>query len=221
MREERKSSRIALLCLSSFLFPLSSFHMLAKPTMSPILLLLILLAPVAAFAQDAATGKEKSAACAACHGADGNSTVPQYPILAGQTARYLYLQLKDFKEGRRKDPVMSPMAANLSRQDMFDLAAFYAEQKPNGQGSKGDASKVAAGKKVADNALCPMCHLGGFSGQNEVPRVAGQHYEYALKQLLDFKNKRRTNDAGNMTAVVRTISDEDLAAVAAYAASLD
>ena len=62
--------------------------------------------------------------------------------------------------------------------------------------------------------------LGGFSGQNEVPRVAGQHYEYTLKQLLDFKTKARTNDAGNMTAVVRTISDDDLKAVAAYAASL-
>jgi cytochrome c553 len=66
-----------------------------------------------------------------------------------------------------------------------------------------------------------MCHLGGFSGQNEVPRVAGQHYEYAYKQLLDFKHKRRTNDAGNMTAVVRTLSDEDLEAAAVYAASMN
>lgn len=187
----------------------------------PTLLALAALLPAIAFAQDAAKGKEKAVVCGACHGADGNSTIPQNPILAGQTARYLYLQLRDFKEGKRKDPVMSPMAANLTKQDMFDLAAYYAAQKPNGQGSKGDASKVAAGKKVADAALCPMCHLGGFSGQNEVPRVAGQHYEYALKQLLDFKTKRRTNDAGNMTAVVRTISDEDLEAVAAYAASLD
>lgn len=182
--------------------------------------LLLMLAPSLSLAQDANRGKEISATCAACHGVDGNSTIPQNPILAGQTARYIYLQLRDFKEGRRKDPLMSPMAANLSRQDMFDLAAYYAAQKPNGQGSKGDTSLVAKGKRISDDALCPMCHLGGFSGQNEVPRVAGQHYEYALKQLLDFKNKRRTNDAGNMTAVVRTISDEDLAAVAAYAASL-
>lgn len=182
---------------------------------------LLTLLPTAAFAQDAVAGKTKAAVCGACHGADGNSTIPQNPILAGQTARYLYLQLRDFKEGKRKDPLMSPMAANLTKQDMFDLAAYYSTQKPNGQGSKGDTSKIAAGKKVADNALCPMCHLGGFSGQNEIPRVAGQQYEYALKQLLDFKNKRRTNDVGNMTAVVRTLSDSDLEAVAAYAASLD
>jgi cytochrome c553 len=183
--------------------------------------LLVALLPNLAQAQDAAAGKEKAAVCGACHGADGNSTIPTNPILAGQTARYLYLQLKDFKEGKRTDPVMSPMAANLSKKDMFDLAAYFAAQKPNRQNSRGDTSKVAAGKKVVDAALCPMCHLGGFSGQNEVPRVAGQHYEYALKQLLDFKNKRRTNDAGNMTAVLRTISDEDLEAAAVYAASLN
>jgi cytochrome c553 len=116
---------------------------------------------------------------------------------------------------------MSPMAANLSKKDMVDLAAYYAAQKPINQNSKGDVSKAARGKQVADAALCTMCHLGGFSGQNEVPRVAGQHYEYVLKQLKDFKTKTRTNDAGNMTAVLRTIPDEDLEALAAYIASLN
>lgn len=178
------------------------------------------LLPNFSLAQDAAAGKEKSVTCAACHGADGNSTVPLYPILAGQTARYTYLQLKDFKEGRRKDPLMSPMAANLSKKDMFDLAAFYAAQKPARDNSKGDASKVARGKEVADAALCTMCHLGGLLGQNEIPRTAGQHYEYTVKQLQDFKVKKRTNDVGNMTAVMRTISDEDIEALAAYVASL-
>ncbi|MEK6210295.1 MAG: c-type cytochrome [Pseudomonadota bacterium] len=177
--------------------------------------------PAGAIAQDAVAGKEKAVVCGACHGVDGNSTIPQNPILAGQTSRYIYLQLKDFKEGRRKDPLMSPMAANLSRKDMFDIAAYYAAQKPTNQNSRGDASKAARGKPVADAALCTMCHLGGFSGQNEVPRAAGQHYEYALKQLKDFKTKTRSNDAGNMTAVLRTIPDEDLEALAAYIASLN
>jgi cytochrome c553 len=182
---------------------------------------LLALLPAGAMAQDAAAGKEKAAVCAACHGVDGNSTIPQNPILAGQTARYLYLQLKDFKEGRRKDPLMSPMAANLSKADMFDLAAYYAAQKPTRENSRGAPGLAARGKQVADAALCTMCHLGGFSGQNEVPRVAGQHYEYALKQLKDFKARTRTNDAGNMAAVVGTISDEDLEALAAYSASLN
>ena len=190
--------------------------------MNKLLLVLIpLLLPTLASAQDAKAGKEKAAVCAACHGEGGNSTIPTNPILAGQTARYIYLQLRDFKEGRRKDPVMSPMAANLSKKDMLDLGAYFAAQKDTNQNSKGDTSLVSKGKEVADAALCTMCHLGGFSGQNEIPKTGGQHYEYVLKQLQDFKAKRRTNDAGNMTAVLRTISDEDLAAVAAYVASLD
>jgi cytochrome c553 len=184
-------------------------------------LLALLLLPLAALAQDAAAGKEKAAVCGACHGADGNSTIPQNPILAGQTARYIYLQLRDFKEGRRKDPIMSPMAANLSKQDMLDLGAYFSAQKHSSQNSKGDSALITKGKAVADAAICTMCHLGGFSGQNEIPKTGGQHYEYVLKQLQDFKTKRRTNDAGNMTAVLRTISDEDLVAVAAYVASLD
>jgi cytochrome c553 len=180
-----------------------------------------LLLPTFAFAQDATAGKEKAAVCGACHGADGNSTIPQNPILAGQTARYIYLQLRDFKEGRRKNPLMSPMAANLSKKDMLDLGAYFSAQKHNGQNSRGDTSKIEHGKAVADAALCTMCHLGGFSGQNEIPKTGGQHYEYVLKQLQDFKAKRRTNDAGNMTAVLRTIPDEDLEALAAYVASLN
>lgn len=173
-----------------------------------------------ALAQDADAGRKKAEVCAACHGIDGNSTVPQNPILAGQTARYIYMQLRDFQRGRREDPMMSPMAANLSKEDMLDLAAWYSSQKFNGQNSRGDPALIARGKDVADAALCTICHLGGFSGQNEIPRAAGQHYEYTLKQLLDFKERRRTNDAGNMTAVVRTISDEDLEAVAAYLSTL-
>jgi cytochrome c553 len=181
---------------------------------------LVLAMPFGAMAQDAAAGREKAQVCAACHGVDGNSTIPQNPILAGQTARYLYLQIRDFKEGKRKDPMMSPMVANLARKDMLDIAAYYAAQKPDGQNSRGDSSLAGKGKQVADAALCTMCHLGGFSGQNEVPRVAGQHFEYTRKQLLDFKNRNRTNDAGNMTAVLRTIPDEDIEALAAYIASL-
>ena len=159
--------------------------------------------------------------CSACHGADGNSPAPIYPNLAGQSQRYIYLQLKDFKEGRRKNELMSPQAANLTKQQMNDLGFWFASQKAKSTGFKADGVKVTEGKKVADNALCPMCHLGGFSGQNEIPRVAGQHYDYILKQLMDFKYKRRTNDAGNMQSVVRTLSDEDLDRLANYAASLD
>lgn len=166
-------------------------------------------------------GQEKAAVCAACHGVDGNSTDPQYPKLAGQTARYLYLQLKDFKEGRRSDPQMSPMAASLSREDMHALADYFAAQKQAPSTYSVDPTKVNEGRTIADAALCTMCHLGGFSGQNEVPRVAGQHYAYIVKQLTDFREKRRTNDAGNMTSVSRGLSDGDIDKLAQYITNLN
>ena len=174
-------------------------------------------------AQPAPTPPKPSQAdlCTACHGPDGNAVIPQNPSLAGQTWRYTYLQLKDFKEGRRTDPQMSPIAATLERDDMIALGNWFAAQKLKPNAFKADAAKTEAGKKTSDAVLCPMCHLGGFAGQNEIPRVAGQNYEYIVKQLQDFKHRRRTNDAGNMTAVARTLSDQDIENLAQYAASLN
>jgi cytochrome c553 len=170
---------------------------------------------------DPAAGQAKAQACAACHGPDGNPANGGFPILAGQTARYTYLQLKDYKEGRRKDPVMEAIAAPLSRQDMLDLGEHFAAQKPKPIAFKADPARVARGGKKAAETLCTMCHLGGFSGQNEIPRVAGQHPEYVIKQLAAFKARTRTNDAGNMTAVARTLSEQDIEDLAHYIATLD
>jgi cytochrome c553 len=178
------------------------------------------LMPATALA-DAASAKDKATnVCAACHGADGNSVNPLWPKLAGQTPRYIYLQLRDFKEGRRSDPLMSPMAANLSRDDMLELGEYFGSQKQKPSNFQVDSAKAAEGKKVADAALCTMCHLGGFTGQNEIPRVAGQHYEYILKQLKDFRAKTRTNDAGNMTSVTRGLTDEQIDDLAQYITGL-
>jgi len=164
--------------------------------------------------------KDKVAVCAACHGETGNNNNPQYPVLAGQTARYIYTELRDFKEGRRHDPSMDPVVQPLSRDDMLALADYFSKQKQASSTFKADAAKVEAGRKKADEVLCPMCHLGGFVGQNEIPRVAGQHYEYIKKQLSDFKARRRTNDAGNMTSVASTLSDADIENLAQYVTSL-
>ncbi len=181
---------------------------------------LVLIACPGARAQDVEAGRRKAEACLACHGPNGNSAVPQFPILAGQTARYLYLQLKDFKEGRRKEPAMEPFIANLTREDMFDLAAFFASQRLRAVEFKVDDKRAARGKAKADETLCTMCHLGGFKGQNEIPRVAGQHYEYIVKQLNDFKAYRRTNDAGNMASVAKTLSNQDIEDLGHYLTSL-
>ena len=175
--------------------------------------------PVAS-AQDAAAGAKKAEVCVECHGPKGNSTQGKYPILAGLSSRYIYLQLKDFKEGRRSDPDMTPKAKDMSREDMFDLAAYFSAQKQLSTPFKPDPERAAKGKAKADETLCTMCHLGGFMGQNEVPRVAGQQYDYIVKQLKDFKARHRTNDAGNMVSVASTLSDEDILNLANYLAGL-
>jgi cytochrome c553 len=169
---------------------------------------------------DAAAGAKKAEACVPCHGPAGNSKIPLYPILAGQNFRYLYFQLRDFKEGRRTDPIMSPQAAKLSKQDQTDLAEYFSQQKPISTGFQGDSKKVAKGKALSDQILCPMCHLGGFKGQNEIPREAGQYRDYVVKQLRAFRAGTRTNDAGNMTAVAKPLSDGDIDDLAEYIASL-
>jgi cytochrome c553 len=189
---------------------------------------LILIAVACAFPAQAqqldaaqmAAARTKAEVCFSCHGPDGNSTVGEYPILAGQSWRYIYIELKDFKEGRRSDPQMSPMAAMLSTEDMTLFGGFFAAQKQAPIKFQADAARVEAGRKTSDAVLCPMCHLGGFVGQNEIPRVAGQWPQYIKKQLADFKARQRTNDAGNMTSVASTLSDADIENLSQYIGNL-
>ena len=112
------------------------------------------------------------------------------------------------------------MAANLSRDDMIELGNFFAAQKQLPIKFEADPAKVAAGRLKSDQVLCPMCHLGDFVGQNEIPKVAGQYPQYIKKQLEDFKTRRRTNDAGNMTSVASTLSEQDIENLSQYIANL-
>jgi cytochrome c553 len=185
-----------------------------------IALIVLALAAAPAAAQDIAAGRSKAQQCAACHGADGNAPTPEVPSLAGQTWRYIYVQLRDFKEGRRSNPLMTPMAQTLSREDMIDIANYFAAQPLKPAAFAVDESKAKLGKAKADETLCTMCHLGGFLGQNEIPRVAGQSYQYITAQLKAFKTRTRTNDAGNMTAVASTLSDADIDNLGHYLAGL-
>lgn len=189
--------------------------------LSAALLSVTLLMALPVLAQTDAAVLKLAEPCFACHGPNGNSQNPDFPILAGQSWRYIYIELKDFKEGRRTHPVMTAMAAALSRDDMIALGNFFAAQKQLSIPYKVDSAKVDAGRKVSDAVLCPMCHLGAFVGQNEIPRVAGQYPQYVKKQLHDFKAKRRTNDAGNMTSVAATLSDEDIENLSQYIVTLN
>ena len=182
----------------------------------------------AANAGDIEAGKAKSAVCAACHGADGNSTNAAWPTLAGQHASYTYKQLKDFKAGRRNNASMTGMVALLNDDDMKNLAAFYESQKPKAMAFDGD--RIETGESIYRGgitetkvAACMGCHApsGVGNGPAGWPSLKGQHPEYLVTQLQNFKQGIRANDTGKMmrNAVVR-MSVEEMKAVAAYIAGI-
>lgn len=180
-------------------------------------------------AGDAAAGKEKSTTCAACHGPDGNSFNPVWPKLAGQHPSYLAKQLAEFKAGERTDPTMAPMAMGLSEEDMADLAAYFASQSIS-TNAAGEAAKMARGKAIymggdAEKgiAACMACHgpTGAGNPAAKFPNLAGQHAAYAEKTLKDFRSGARANDLNKMMRdIAANMSDDDIAAVSAYLASM-
>ena len=180
-------------------------------------------------AGDVEAGKTKSAMCAACHGADGNSAAPNFPKLAGQHADYVAKQLSEFKSGQRKDATMNGMAAALSEQDMADLGAFYAAQK----GTVGNAAEdkvplgetiYRAGNAASGVAACAACHgpTGSGNPMANFPSLNGQHADYTTVQLKNFRIGARANDAGAMMrGVAKKMSDAEIEAVAQYIQGLN
>jgi cytochrome c553 len=161
-------------------------------------------------AQSISAGERKHGFCATCHGINGRSFKVNYPILAGQTAPYILSQLFDFKEGRRSDPTMDAIVPQLSDGDMRDLAAFFAALEPYSSPSESDPIKAIRGKKMAESAQCVSCHIGGpDSAGGELPRIQGQHRNYIVKQLKDFRAGRRTNDGGLMHDITQSMTDAD------------
>lgn len=182
----------------------------------------------AVVAGDAAAGKAKSAACAGCHGMDGNSAAPNFPKIAGQSAGYIAKQLADFKSGKRVDATMAGMVAALSEQDMADLGAFYASQ--TGTVGKTSADQVELGEAIyrAGNAAtgvsaCAACHgpTGTGNPQAKFPALSGQHAAYTADQLKKFRKSDRANDAGQMMRVIaRKMTDAEITAVSEYVQGL-
>jgi cytochrome c553 len=162
----------------------------------------------------------KAEACAGCHGADGHSTDPSIPSLAGQQARYLSIQLVQYREERRQDARMTPSAKDLSDADVEALAAWYAAQPPRSAPRKAPPAKLAAGKKVLAAQHCGSCHLPDLSGQQHVPRLAGLSYEYLLGQMRAFKAQTRAELDGSMTMAAQQLTDRDIVDVVRYIASL-
>lgn len=176
----------------------------------------------------AEAGQAKSTPCVACHGVNGNSANPEWPNLAGQHPQYIVKQLKAFKSGARQNPLMTPQAQPLSDQDMEDLAAYFATQTPTGL--EADASKVALGQRLfraGDEqkgiAACSSCHGPAGHGNPTAlyPSIRGQHATYIEAQLKAYRNGTRQTDQNQMMrGVAKAMTDEEIAAVAAYVQGL-
>jgi cytochrome c553 len=163
---------------------------------------------------------EKAAVCSGCHGENGVPVDKSMPVIWGQQEGYLYLQLRDFKKGARKNEIMGQIVATLERSDMLDLAAYFAAKPwPGlGQPSASDADTGAA--KTANGSVgCSGCHLDKFQGTGSVPRLAGQNHDYLAKTLNDFRSGERGNNPG-MTSLAKATSAPDLAALENYLAGL-
>lgn len=186
---------------------------------------------------DIEAGKQKSAPCAACHGADGNSVNPAWPNLAAQGEKYLTDQLRLFKDKIRVNTLMNPQAMNLSEQDMLDLAAYYSSQTPK----KGvaDTEKVFQGKKLyvigeriyrggnpeSGVPACMSCHAPNGVGNSAAmfPRLAGQHSLYTAAQLRAYRSGARFQPADHlnmMKQITSYMTEQEIEAVAQYVAGL-
>ncbi len=178
---------------------------------------------------DPVAGKEKSRLCQGCHGEDGNSTDELIPKLAGQYAKYIAKQLRNYQAGVRSHQIMNAMAAAISDEELSDISSYFANQaKMKGDGSttneqgkniflKGNISKMVM--------ACVDCH--GVSGKGLTPDIpmfpviGGQHKAYLLKQLIDFKQDDRVNSPNAiMNRIVRSLSNADLEALAEYISGL-
>lgn len=173
---------------------------------------------------DPLAGQVKSLICQACHGKEGSPAKPDCPKLTGQYAVYIQKQIKDFQMGSRKDPVMTDIAVRLTNeQDVLDIAAYFASQKQ----MKGDSRVVnTAGHRrfVAGNG-CQTCH--GINGKGlapdnpRTPVIGGQHKDYLVKQLKDFRSNARTNEGSGMMGLIADLmTDAQIDAVASYESGL-
>lgn len=188
--------------------------MLTKKSSMLLYVLIMGLLAMPGFAGEPSAGEQLAAACTGCHGAQGNSPSSQFPNLAGQQKAYIIAQLKAFKEGSRKSAIMNSMAASLSSSDMELLATYFSKQTTKSAG--GDTSLSKQGSILVSQ--CMGCHGEALLGRQQIPRLAGQHPEYIVRQLTALKKGERKG--GPMSAVASQLSETEMRAIAAYLGSL-
>jgi cytochrome c553 len=163
---------------------------------------------------------EKVEACAGCHGQDGKPVDRTIPVIWGQQSGYIYIQLRDFKRGDRKNEIMQPIASSFEREDMLAIAEYFSNKPWPDLGQPRSPKDVTERARRAERSVgCTGCHLDRFQGAGTVPRLAGQSREYLAKTIADFRTRARGNNPGMSDLMLATPSD-DLAPLAEYLAGL-
>ena len=157
--------------------------------------------------------------CAACHGADGNSTTENIPSIAGQPEFFITDQLVYTREGVRPNAAMAPFVETLTDGEIIALARHYAALPAKATGAKPDPALVKRGAALSERRRCGTCHLPSLTGQEQIPRLARQRIDYLDKAMRELRDSRRPSADTNMAAAVFGLSDEDIRALAHYAAS--
>jgi cytochrome c553 len=177
------------------------------------------LLPTLAHAQ---TVEQKALVCSACHGDNGVPTKQSspVPVIWGQQLGYLFIELRDFKTGARKNDLMSPIAQSLDLADLMPLAQYFSQKPwPNLQQPPAPADVAAQAQRANASIVCTSCHQEGFKGDSTQPRLAGQSRDYLAKTMTDFRTGARANNPG-MTDLMKAVSESDIAALATYIAGL-
>ena len=169
-------------------------------------------------AQDAIEAKAK--VCAACHGENGIPQLKTTPVIWGQNTGYMFLQLRDFQSGARKNDLMSPIAATLAKEDLLPLAEYFSKQKwPNLQQPSAPDDVAAKAQSAVASVGCIGCHLDHFQRDGTTARLAGQHQDYLQKTMMDFRTGARGNNPG-MSDLMKATSPEAITALSQYLAGL-
>ena len=165
------------------------------------------------------TIEEKAALCAACHGETGIPVDPKFPIISGQQQGYIYIQLRDMKAGSRKNEVMAPIVAEMSKEDMQAYAEYFSGKEWPSLGFDAKITSAEAGKanEIEVAGQCTSCHREGYVGDAVIPRLAGQSADYLTKTTHDFKTKERANNTF-MNDMLATFKDEDIALMSRFVA---
>jgi cytochrome c553 len=195
-----------------------ALHKVARQNAHAIVAALALATPLTP--ATAQTIDQKAQLCSACHGDTGIPQQKTTPVIWGQQLGYLYLELRDYKSGARKNDQMAAVAAGLERDDMMELAQYFSLKPWPNLGQPPAPQPVAAqALRATTSVVCTSCHQEGYNGEGTQPRLAGQQRDYLAQTMLDFRDGKRANNPG-MSDLMKSIQESDIPPIAEYLAGL-